>query len=358
MELPVGAAPAALSLDTVPVGTPLDWPIVDSDGTLLFDAGAILVGVEERKFLFDNFRPQRGDASDAPGPRVRPARTEPAKPDTSDPLSVKDMHLTIGALIGVRQHIGSAAPMHPCRIIGFAPNEALFATPPLFEGKHLPLGVGENMEIVAIASQAVFRFVCTVEAVCQLPFDYVVLSKPGVIRRLRERKSIRVRARLAVRYGIGETGESYEGLGLAKGISALGMSLTASWPLGQVGDRLRVAFQLKSKDLDTHIETSAVIRNVQKGRARRAGGARTRTRPARRGAADGDESVRLRPAGRRAVLDQRQQVRAWAQRPGVGNSAASKRPALAPSAHRSKSVRWRVHTCDGKRCLSRSALPA
>jgi c-di-GMP-binding flagellar brake protein YcgR len=265
VELPVGAAPAALSFDAVPVGTPLDWPIVDSDGTLLFDAGAILVGVEERKFLFDNFRPQRGDAPDAPGSAGSPGADGSARHDTSDPLSVKDMHLTIGALIGVRQHIGSAAPMHPCRIIGFAPNEALFATPPLFEGKHLPLGVGENVEIVAIASQAVFRFVCTVEAICQLPFDYIVLSKPGVIRRLRERKSIRVRARLPVRYGIGETGESYEGLGLAKGISALGMSLTASWPLGQVGDRLRVAYHLKSKDLDSHVETSAVIRNVQKG---------------------------------------------------------------------------------------------
>jgi hypothetical protein len=38
VELPVRAVPAALNLDTVPVGTPLDWPIVDGDGTLLLDA--------------------------------------------------------------------------------------------------------------------------------------------------------------------------------------------------------------------------------------------------------------------------------------------------------------------------------
>ncbi|SDI28299.1 flagellar brake protein [Paraburkholderia phenazinium] len=264
VESSVKGVPAALTLDTVPVGTPLDWPIVDRDGALLFEAGAILVGIEERKFLFDNFSPHRGDLSENAAASGEAALRAP---ETADPLTVKDMHLTIGALIGLRQQIGSAAPMHPSRIIGFAPNEALFATPPLFEGKILPLNLGENVEIVAIASQAVFRFVCTVVAVCQLPFDYIVLSKPGVIRRLRERKSIRVRAHLAVRYGIGETGESYEGLGLAKGISALGMSLAASWPLGQVGDRLRVAFALKSKDLDTPIETTAVIRNIQKGAA-------------------------------------------------------------------------------------------
>ncbi len=110
-----------------------------------------------------------------------------------------------------------------------------------------------------------FRFVCTVESVCRAPFDYVVLSKPGVIRRLRERKSIRVHAHLAVRFGIGETGDSYEGLGLAKSISALGMSLTTPWTLGEVGERLRVAFCLRSAVLPTEIETTAVIRNVQKG---------------------------------------------------------------------------------------------
>lgn len=252
----------ALNLDNVPVGTALDWPIVDADGTLLFASGTILASTDERNFLFGHFHPQRGDlletASQSPPQPVPQA-------DPTAPLTLKEMHLEIGALVGVRSQLGSGAPMHPCRIIGFAPNHSLFVTPPIHDGRMLPLGLGENIEIVAIASHAVFRFVCTIEALCRSPFDYVVLSRPGVIRRLRERKSIRVRTHLAVRFGIGESGDSYEGLGLAKGVSALGMSLTASWTLGAVGERLRVAFRLKSKDLDTEIETTAVIRNIQKG---------------------------------------------------------------------------------------------
>ncbi|NPT36919.1 flagellar brake protein [Paraburkholderia xenovorans] len=251
-----------LNLDNVPVGVPLEWPIVDADGTLLFATGTILATTDERNFLFGHFHPQRGDLLDA---ATQPAPESDAHADTVSPLTLKDMHLEIGALIGVRPQVGSGAPMHPCRIIGFAPNHALFVTPPLHDGRMLPLGLGENIEIVAIASHAVFRFVCTIEAICRSPFDYVVLSKPGVIRRLRERKSIRVRTHLAVRFGIGQSGESYEGLGLAKGVSALGMSLAASWTLGAVGDRLRLAFRLKSKDLDTEIETTAMIRNVQQG---------------------------------------------------------------------------------------------
>jgi c-di-GMP-binding flagellar brake protein YcgR len=261
---PVARTPSPLALEAVPIGTPLDWPIADATGTLLFARGSILATPDERKFLFDNFHPHRGDLlnTDAqPDP-------EPDHPtNTTGQLTLKDMHLTIGALIGIRSQLGSGAPMHPCRIIGFAPNHALFVTPPLQDGRLLPLSPGENIEIVAIASHAVFRFVCTVEAVCRAPFDYMVLSKPGAIRRLRERKSIRVHAHLAVRFGIGETGESYEGLGLAKSISALGMSLSASWMLGAVGERLRIAFCLKSAELHTEIQTTAVIRNVQKGAA-------------------------------------------------------------------------------------------
>ncbi|CAB3744276.1 hypothetical protein LMG24238_07228 [Paraburkholderia sediminicola] len=259
-EAQATAPTPSLTLEAVPVGTPLAWPIADSDGTLLFAGGSILATTDERNFLFDNFHPHRGDLLEK-APQPEPQAEQP----TTGNLTLKDMHLTIGALIGVRSQLGSGAPMHPCRIIGFAPNHALFVTPPLQDGRILPLRLGENIEIVAIASHAVFRFVCTVEAVCRAPFDYVVLSKPGVIRRLRERKSIRVHAHLAVRFGIGETGDSYDGLGLAKSISALGMSLAASWTLGAVGERLRVAFCLKSAEMQTEIETTAIIRNVQKG---------------------------------------------------------------------------------------------
>lgn len=260
---PIAQKPT-LTRDNVPVGVPLEWPIVDADGTLLFTSGTILATTDERNFLFGHFHPQRGDF---PYAATQSLPESDAPSDPGSPLTLKDMHLEIGALVGVRPQVGSGAPMHPCRIIGFAPNHALFVTPPMHDGRMLPLGLSENIEIVAIASHAVFRFVCTVEAICRSPFDYVVLSRPGVIRRLRERKSIRVRTHLAVRFGIGQSGESYEGLGLAKGVSALGMSLVASWTLGAVGDQLRLAFRLKSNDLDMEIETTAVIRNVQKGSA-------------------------------------------------------------------------------------------
>lgn len=248
---------APLSPDAVPVGEPLAWPVVDRDGTLLLDAGSVLVAETERDFLFQHFAPHRGDVQ---VPKVTPTAAGIAGAATT----ARDMHLTIGALMGLRPQMGpSGAPMQPCRLIGFAPNEALFVTAPYVDGRPTGITPGENVEIVAIASQAVYRFVCTVHAISQSPLDYLVLSKPANIRRLRERRSIRVRAQFPVRYGIGEEGARYDGVALARGISALGLSVSAAWAVGKVGERLRIAFRLRSGDTDTAIETSAVIRNVQ-----------------------------------------------------------------------------------------------
>ncbi|MEM5329676.1 flagellar brake protein [Paraburkholderia sp. JHI2823] len=264
-EAETEATPAAtdiapLTPDAVPVGAPLVWPVVDGDGTLLLDAGSVLVGEAERDFLFLHFAPHRGDVQ-----RADAAPDDAATANAADaPTGTRDLHLTIGALMGLRPQMGSSsAPMQQCRLIGFAPNEALFVTTPYADGRPLAITPGENVEIVAIASQAVYRFVCTVHAICPSPLHYLVLSKPANIRRLRERRSIRVRARFPVRYGIGETGASYDGVALARGISALGLSISAPWALGKVGERLRIAFQLQTGEGDTRIETTAIIRNLQ-----------------------------------------------------------------------------------------------
>jgi len=250
---------ASLSRDDVPVGMPLEWPILDECGSLLYESGATVPNEQDLHFLFAHFRPFRPDCDADPGRRHPCAGQES---DHASPVTLKDMHLSIGGLLGIRSRIGSSA-MHPSRLIGFSPSQTLFVTPPLANGRPEQLIVGENVDVVAVASHAVFRFACTVEAICSHPFDYVVLSAPGAIRRLRERKAIRIRTRMPVRYAHDGGGYGYDSLGLASGLSAFGMSLVTSRVLGQVGDRLRLAFRLHSKDLDAEIETNAVIRNVQ-----------------------------------------------------------------------------------------------
>lgn len=255
-EESIVASGLALKPDDIPLATPLSWPIVDEDGALLRERGASIASEEERSFLFAHFKPRRKETTVAGATAAQPESEVPP------PSSLSEMHLPIGALLGVRSLIGMGRPMHPARVIGFSPSQVLFITPPVANGKATPVEINENLDIVAIASQAVYRFTCTVEALGNNPFHYIVLSKPGAIRRLRERRSIRVRAHLAVRYGT-EANEAWDGIGLADGVSSLGLSLSTTSALGRIGERLRLSFWVTSGEVETLIETRAVIRNLQ-----------------------------------------------------------------------------------------------
>jgi c-di-GMP-binding flagellar brake protein YcgR len=260
-----GEPGSGLQPHEVPVGTALDWPVVDANGMPLLDRGAILARPADRDFLFQHFQPHCGD-------RVAQSAGAGAI-DPRAPVSIEDLGLSIGMRLGLRPQIGMGREMHASRVIGFAAHHALFVTPPLVDGRPLALTPGEQLEVVAIASRAVFLFVCTVEAVCTSPFPYLVLSEPGAVRRLRVRRSVRVPVRLAVRYAMVATeategpGNGYEGLGVTRDLSPLGMSLATTVALGQPGDRVRVAFRMRTDDVSLEIEAVAVLRSVQTGQA-------------------------------------------------------------------------------------------
>src|ERR1700688_4812224 len=85
-----------LQPNDVPIGTPLEWPIVDAGGVLLFDRGATLLQAEDRTFLFQHFQPHRGDLDIE-------AATPLSNEDTTiqqGPLTIKDLDLTIGMSLG------------------------------------------------------------------------------------------------------------------------------------------------------------------------------------------------------------------------------------------------------------------
>ncbi|MGH8782364.1 flagellar brake protein [Paraburkholderia sp.] len=254
----------ALREDDIPIGEPLAEPLVDAGGALLLAAGAILPDTAARSFLFTHFSPHRARASDA-APHLAKPDTEPSDTDdatASQSLRAEDLDITVGTRLGMRPQLGMGRAMHPGRLIGMAPNRMLFATLPVVGRDLLPVNPGEQVEIVALSGQAVVWFVCTVEAVCRAPFDYLVFSAPGVIRQLRTRRQIRVRSHLAVRYGVDLTGSHFEGLGLGHDLSVQGMSLAAASVLGRPGERLCVSFGLHMGDADTALQAVAVIRNV------------------------------------------------------------------------------------------------
>lgn len=242
----------------LPIETPLPLAVFHHDGTMLLPQGGVL-NSEQRDFLFAHFQPYRNTAEEATLASAQDGLAERGKA----PLSLEDMNLAIGALLGIRSQAGTGREMLPCRLIGFRQGGAMFVTPPAAAKPAWEPFLGEQVEIVAIATQAVFWLVCTVEAVCTHPFRYLVLSEPGTIRRLRERRAVRVRTQLAVRYGVDLTGAELDRLGIGCDISVLGMSLAAGRKIGEVGERICVVFPIEAGNVGATFQAVAVIRNLR-----------------------------------------------------------------------------------------------
>ncbi|WP_051481466.1 flagellar brake domain-containing protein [Paraburkholderia nodosa] len=228
---------------------------------MLLPQGGVLNG-EQRDFLFAHFQPYRNTAEEASLASAQDSLAERGERGKG-PLTLDDMNLAIGALLGIRSQAGTGREMLPCRLIGFRPGGAMFVTPPAASKPAWEPFQGEQVEIVAIATQAVFWLVCTVEAVCTHPFRYLVLSEPGTIRRLRERRAVRVRTQLAVRYGVDLTGSELDRLGIGCDISVLGMSLAAGRKIGEVGERICVVFPIEAGNGGATFQAVAVIRNLR-----------------------------------------------------------------------------------------------
>ena len=95
-----------------------------------------------------------------------------------------------------------------------------------------------------------------------------MLSPPGNVRRLRERKSVRVQTHLAVGYSTDPSGAHFDGLGIGRDFSVSGMSLAAPRVVGKPVARVRLSFPVKTDDFDVQLDVQAIVRNVnEKGRA-------------------------------------------------------------------------------------------
>ncbi|SAK65325.1 type IV pilus assembly protein PilZ [Caballeronia hypogeia] len=261
-ETVIDANPALVRLQEsdIPLNASLEWPIVAADGALLFDIGGIVPGAAAREFMFRHFEPHRLLAEHKPN-----VPDEEAVKD--GPLTLDDIGLTIGARVGLRGTGGTGSAMYASRVIGFSTprrngERSLFVTQPLMAGfDPLDLGLGEQVDLVALTGRGVFRFACTVDATCREPFNYAVLSAPGAIRRLRTRKFARMPTRLAAHFAAqGESGAMQ--LGRVSDISPYGMSLTVALAAAHIGDRLQLSFQFKTDGVEVKIDTIAIVRHV------------------------------------------------------------------------------------------------
>ncbi|ATF89122.1 flagellar brake protein, partial [Burkholderia gladioli] len=214
-------------------GEPLPWPLFDAGGAPLMQAGASL-DAEEIAFLFARFAPARRADGDAP--QAAPQACE--VPDGAAPR----LSLPADATLGLRRRAGSTRQMSRFRVLGVHPAGPLFVRP--LQPRAVDLTPGEAIEAMAIGRSAVYWFTAFVEAVAFEPAPYLILSAPGKLKRVRERRDTRVAVRLAARYVL----SSARGTGLVLDVSPSGLSIAVDRELGKAGESLRVTLPVAASD--------------------------------------------------------------------------------------------------------------
>jgi len=258
-----------LEPDELPSGEPLKFDIVSPLGIRLLKAGTVLPSPEARDFLLAHFKPCRlAPASVEAAAEDEASNTPAAPPSPPAALTLDDMHIKTGALLRIRMPAQTGYGVLNSLVIGFAPNRALFVTPPHAAQQVEPVSLlfGERIGVLFMNRRTVFDFVCTVDAVCKLPFDFLVLSPPSNIRRLRARHDTRMRTVLPILFRNDSNTSSdspFTGIGLLRDLNAGGLSMAASAPIAAEGENIRVAFQIVAAGIEVDIDTVAVIRNIR-----------------------------------------------------------------------------------------------
>lgn len=274
----------ALTPADITLGEPLPWAIVDRNGEPLLAEGDLVPTQAGLDWLFTSFAPHRAatlgaDTVEADGGHA--AATTEASTDTppvqaaasasvaasvsaaadasTAQYGLTDLNLRAGDWLQIQLPPGAGSQRIRTRVIGHAPNQMLFITAPTGRSAPPTLQPSERLELWTFSGEDIYHFVCTVERVERLPFEYVVLSAPAQIRRKVLRRSQRVPARLVASITLGDA----QHLALLQDVSAEGVSLLTDAPLGAPGDTMRLAFRVRVGDIDMPVEATGTIRGIQ-----------------------------------------------------------------------------------------------
>lgn len=188
--------------------------------------------------------------------------TQTPSPDSAEsprPIRFGDMHLQPGDRLQIHCPTHPDRARHISRVVGFVEGVSLIVTVPAPRGVRAEFIENEVVVVQAFSRDSAFAFKCTVLNVHRRPFDYMHLSFPDRIQGSVIRNATRVRT------GIDAQVAPAGGEALAArlgNLSATGALVVAPAELGQVGDRLRLSFQVDLHDVVSDIAAEAVILNV------------------------------------------------------------------------------------------------
>ena len=251
------------------VGKPLPWTIYDQNQNALIIQGEIISSEKHLESILasnplhelalemdlsgqdSGLNSQFGSISNA----------EPS-PTGESTLKFQELNLKVGDRLQLEPPAQLKAGRCIVRVLGYLENVSLLVTAPFENGIYLPLLEDEVVFIRGFSRRCAFGFSSTVRRVSKLPFNYLHLSFPEEVRGTIIRKSPRVKTRIITTITAITGAEVAPQTGTITNLSSTGAQLTARKHLGEVGEKIKLAFRVNLHNMDAYLTTPGTIRRI------------------------------------------------------------------------------------------------
>lgn len=255
-----------VTLDQIPIGQPLPWPLYDKDGHVMFYDGEEISSQQIQllaSVLEEGLFRQSGSATSIPGKApeaavdawVKEQETEPgpaAIPDLFPPAGIKPQ---VGERLQIR--VGASKTQYISRLLGYIKGQSIIVTAPVWRGQRAEFLDGETVEVRMLTGSDIYLFRSSVLQSCISPTHYLHLEYPTKVNRqkLRRHPWATVNLDVAIFGGDGKREN-----GKITNLSSTGAKIATSRPLDGDRETVRLEFQVSIDEIHADLSLDAVIR--------------------------------------------------------------------------------------------------
>ena len=252
-----------ISRSDIVLGKSLSWPLYDQDNNVLIERGGIVRDKEHmddllaqgayRELSLDNFVASEREFP-AANSSINPA-TETAQ------FTFDDMKLKVESRLQLEPSAQLGRESYFVKVIGFLRGASLLVTTPTSaKGEKPELKEGLKVTMRSFSGQNAFGFSCTLKRIVKLPYEYLHLSFPDIIKGIMIRKAIRIKTRIIVAVQNCNSASGHSAL--ISNISADGAALDSRHFLGNKEEVLNLSFRVNLHKIDAYLSIKGMIRAV------------------------------------------------------------------------------------------------
>ena len=240
-----------LTEEEIPLGKPLPWNIVDSDGKVLFPHSKV---VDNKPLLLQLLKlglfrnAQQNSENTAAQIAERPVS------------KLEQIQLAPGDLIQLQTMSATNAERYQVRMIGFHAPVSLLVTAPTSQGKLVFVKEGQQLLVRGFVGKDAVAYKTRVLKSNLSPFPYLHLAYPDSVQSMRIRSSARVSVDLVT--AINRDNGGAQASARMTDISVGGARLLSPRPVANKDEVIKVSFRINPAGLDVYMTVSARVRAV------------------------------------------------------------------------------------------------